>query len=92
MSKTLEEKEEETDTQKSTGSGQTAIKPPSSGSSPTIAEKKEGMRFAPSDVRQWDFRVSRIGGWLAHYPKEDTVAPRLAMDTMAQDLYTRRAN
>ena len=58
----------------------------SSGSSTTVTEMKERMRSALSDVRQWDFRVSRIGGWIIQYLKGDTVTQRLAMDTVAQDL------
>ena len=56
------------------------------GHSPTVTEMNERMKFAPRDVRQWDFRVSRIGGWIFRYPKEDTVTERLAIDTVAQEL------
>ena len=56
------------------------------GCSPTVTEMNERMKFAPSDVRQWDFRVSRIAGWIFQYPKEDTVTERLAIDTVAQEL------
>ena len=42
-----------------------------------------------ADVRQWDFRVSRIGGWIFWYLKEDTVTERLAIDTVAQELQKR---
>ena len=59
------------------------------GRSPTVTEMNERMKFAPSDVRQWDFRVSRIGGWIFRYPKEDTVTERLAIDTVAQELQKR---
>ena len=59
------------------------------GRTPTITEMKERMKFAPSDVRQWDFRVSRIGAWIFWYLKEDTVTERLAIDTVAQELQKR---
>ena len=55
----------------------------------SATEMKQQMTFAPSDLRQWDFRVSRIGGWIMRYPKGDTVTQRLAMDTVAQDLQKR---
>ena len=38
----------------------------------SATEMKEWMTFAPSDLQQWDFRVSRIGGWIMRYPKGDT--------------------
>ena len=47
--------------------------------SPTVTEMNKRMKFAPRDVGQWDFRVSRIGGWIFRYPKEDTITERLAM-------------
>ena len=55
----------------------------------SATEMKQCMTFAPSDLQQWDFRVSRIGGWIMRYLKGDTVTQRLAMDTMAQDLQKR---
>ena len=55
----------------------------------SATEMKQHMTFAPSNLRQWDFRVSRIGGWIMQYPKGDTVTQKLAMDTMAQDLQKR---
>ena len=59
------------------------------GRSPTVTEMNKRMKFAPRDVGQWDFRVSRIGGWIFRYPKEDTVTERLAIDTVAQELQKR---
>ena len=55
----------------------------------SATEMKQRMTFTPSDLRQWDFRVSRIGGWIMWYLKGDTVTQRLAMDTVAQDLQKR---
>ena len=55
----------------------------------SATEMKQRMTFAPSDLQQWDFRVSRIGGWIMRNPKGDTVTQRLAMDTVAQDLQKR---
>ena len=56
------------------------------GRSPTVTEMNERMKFAQSNVWQWDFRVSRIGGWIFRYLKEDIVTERLAIDTVAQEL------
>ena len=59
------------------------------GHSPPVTEMNKRMKFAPRDVGQWDFRVSRIGGWIFRYQKEDTVTERLAIDTVAQELQKR---